>query len=434
VLNNPLSMTDPSGNSWLKDNWVTVVVAVVVAVVTWGVGSYFSGAALAAGQSTTFATLGSVSAAAGTMVAVPVTATLTAAGMAVTGAIAGFVGGGLGAALSGGSGSDILRGALVGAVQGAISGGILHEMGIAAQEADFFSVDSAKWMAGHGIVGGASNEAMGGKFADGFFSAVAGAAIAVSGIYKTLDLGNPGGAGDNAAKMFGRTAISAIAGGTAAEIGGGKFANGAYTAAFQHLTGEFAPVGIIRKRATGPNAGIDAMLSEHVYGESEDLPEGYVLKERFSDSSGGSAALYSNGHDNVLAFAGTSLFSGGNWIANLSQAFGFESAQYNWAKDLALQVNKSNPNLRYTGHSLGGGLAAAVAIVNGGRANVYNAAGVHPNTLGGFSPSNGSVYYYFSDFDVLRYINYITPARVPGNHHSLGFAGYHGISRVVDSF
>ena len=35
--------------------------------------------------------------------------------------------------------------------------------------------------------------------------------------------------------IFGRTAVAAMVGGTATAIGGGKFANGANTAAFQHL-------------------------------------------------------------------------------------------------------------------------------------------------------------------------------------------------------
>jgi hypothetical protein len=36
----------------------------------------------------------------------------------------------------------------------------------------------------------------------------------------------------------------------------------------------------------------------------------------------------------------------------------------------------------WVGHSLGGGMASAAAIVTGGRATTYNAAGVHGNTVG----------------------------------------------------
>ena len=48
------------------------------------------------------------------------------------------------------------------------------------------------------------------------------------GLGKPRDWSNP-------AKAFGRTAVAGVIGGTASAIGGGKFANGAYTAAFQHL-------------------------------------------------------------------------------------------------------------------------------------------------------------------------------------------------------
>jgi RHS repeat-associated protein len=162
VMNNPLNLTDPSGFSWLskafskignwiKKNWRTIVVIVVVAVLTLTPG----------GQ----AFIG------------PVVGSLTAAGLsakAATGAVVGSIAGGLGAALAGGDLGDILRGAIVGGIQGGISGSILHGMeGIAEASGSFW--DKAAHVAGHGIVGGASNVAMGGKFQDGFLSAVASA-------------------------------------------------------------------------------------------------------------------------------------------------------------------------------------------------------------------------------------------------------------------
>jgi hypothetical protein len=79
--------------------------------------------------------------------------------MAATGAIAGAVGGGLSAALSGGDIGDILRGATVGGIQGAITGGILNGLG----ESTNLWLQAAH-VAGHGILGGTINVAMGGKF------------------------------------------------------------------------------------------------------------------------------------------------------------------------------------------------------------------------------------------------------------------------------
>lgn len=65
--------------------------------------------------------------------------------------------------------------------------------------------------------------AMGGKFKDGFISAAAGHA------FPSFQLGD---------SPFARTVSAGIIGGTASVLGGGKFANGAYTAAFMHLMAE----------------------------------------------------------------------------------------------------------------------------------------------------------------------------------------------------
>ena len=224
VLNNPLNATDPSGFSFvskmfhkkmdfLKENWRTIVVIVAVVVITLLTFGSLSAPASAWGA----AILGQTAAA--------------AAGSAVTAAVGGAAigafSGALGAALAGGDLGDILRGAVVSGIQGAITAGVLHGMGeAAAQTASGF--DDAVHVVGHGVVGGASNVAMGGKFQDGFISAAAGASAGYLGLYKAFS-GPSGGA------ILGRTAIAGVVGGTASALGGGKFANGAYTAAFQHL-------------------------------------------------------------------------------------------------------------------------------------------------------------------------------------------------------
>jgi len=213
VMNNPLNLTDPSGFSWLskafhklknwvKKNWRTIVVIVVVAVVTWGVGAAF----MAAGGAFTTTTAAGAT-------------TLSATGMAATGAIAGAVGGGLSAALNGGDIGDILRGAAIGAVQGAITGGMGNGVASSFQAGNYAS--TLAHIAGHGIVGGTVNEAMGGKFSDGFITAAASAAG------QLLPYGN--------GNMVSGTIKSAAVGGTVSTLGGGKFANGAYTSAFQYM-------------------------------------------------------------------------------------------------------------------------------------------------------------------------------------------------------
>jgi hypothetical protein len=134
-------------------------------------------------------------------------------GYMLTGAVVGAITGGLGAALNGGNLGDVLRGAVIGGISGALTGALHGTPGLVN-------------IAGHGIVGGSSNVAMGGKFGDGFLSAAASAATAVTG------LTDPETSRFN---MAGRTAIASIAGGTASVLGGGKFANGAITGAMSHL-------------------------------------------------------------------------------------------------------------------------------------------------------------------------------------------------------
>jgi RHS repeat-associated protein len=217
VLNNPLNATDPSGfsflskffskvGSWIKENWRTIVVIVAAVVVT----------VLTAGIAGSVAYSAAYSLAASGVAVGTAAAAGAAAGFAVAGAIVGAITGGLSAALNGGDLGDILRGAFVQGLSGALTGP-LHMVGGLAN------------IVGHGIVGGATNVAMGGKFGDGFISAAAGAATAVSG------LTSPGPQIGQSLGLVGRTAIASAVGGTASVIGGGKFANGAFTAAFQHL-------------------------------------------------------------------------------------------------------------------------------------------------------------------------------------------------------
>ena len=72
----------------------------------------------------------------------------------------------------------------------------------------------------HGLSRGIIARIQGGSFRAGFFS----------GLSSALDVGTKGYGG-----FVGRTMIMAIVGGTAAAIGGGKFANGAISGAFVHM-------------------------------------------------------------------------------------------------------------------------------------------------------------------------------------------------------
>jgi hypothetical protein len=82
----------------------------------------------------------------------------------------------------------------------------------------------------------------------------------------------------------------------------------------------------------------------------------------------------------VLAFCGTD--QGKDWPQNLGQGIGLQTEQYEDAIELGRQAKKAyGQELLLTGHSLGGGLASAAAVVTDTPAVTYNSAGVHNNTL-----------------------------------------------------
>lgn len=114
--------------------------------------------------------------------------------------------------------------------------------------------------------------------------------------------------------------------------------------------------------ATVRNAGIDPALLH-------------------DEKSGFDAAFYQDANGHVaLAFCGTD--EGRDWNPNVRQGLGLEDPQYESAIALADQAKQVfGKNLVMTGHSLGGGLAAAASMVNDVPAVTYNAAGVHDHTL-----------------------------------------------------
>ncbi|WP_420933670.1 toxin TcdB middle/N-terminal domain-containing protein [Alteromonas sp. A081] len=316
--------------------------------------------------------------------------TCTAAMWAAIGGAAGATG----AALNGG---NILTGALVGAFTGGI--GAAAGQGLGA----FFA---------NGIAGGIASKVQGGKFGHGFWSAGLGSAIG-------------GGYG----KSFGKVVTAAVVGGTISKLTGGKFANGAVSAAFMAAI----HVGTPEARKPTEQEVTYAKLANDVYDPQGNAIDGYEMSgDLFVDpDSGLQSALYVNqdtGHS-VLAFAGTNGAS--DWIANIRQAFGLESAQYTQAMVQAQAVHAAtNGNVQFVGHSLGGGLASASAIVTGGRATVFNAAGVNSRTVGGLTPAPGSITHFQSSFDGLQMLNSITPVKTYGEQVALGPAGWHPMGGV----
>ena len=93
--------------------------------------------------------------------------------------------------------------------------------------------------------------------------------------------------------------------------------------------------------------------------------------------------------------------------ANILQNFGFESAQYKQALNIADIVSSraGSSNVIFIGHSLGGSQASAAAISQGRRAFTFNAAGLHRNIVGGSINSqvtNKLIRAYYSASDPLN--------------------------------
>jgi hypothetical protein len=103
----------------------------------------------------------------------------------------------------------------------------------------------------------------------------------------------------------------------------------------------------------------------------------YIVANRGTDDGFGSVSL---DHGFQLSISKDA------W-ANLDQNLGLKNQQYQEALDaaraIAAAADKSHGSVIFAGHSLGGGLASAQALVTGRRAYVFNPSGVSAATVGG---------------------------------------------------
>jgi hypothetical protein len=111
------------------------------------------------------------------------------------------------------------------------------------------------------------------------------------------------------------------------------------------------------------------------------LPNGIGPTSTPDATSGFRAAVFSDGETYVLAFGGTERETR-DWLTNLGQAVGLNTAQFGQAACFAKECKMNfGENLVMTGHSLGGGLAAIGAAVTNSPAVTFNPSGLHDNTL-----------------------------------------------------
>jgi RHS repeat-associated protein len=228
VDNNPLNATDPSGYFSLKQLIPIIIAIVVTLVVTYCTAG--TGTPAAAGFFSVIANAGTGAVVAG------------AAAGGFAGSFAGALmnGASFGAAFKAGLKSAAISAATAYAAQGI--GGYFNG---AKDAKGIWANDYANWggrTLAHATVGGVTSELEGGEFRHGFLSSAASNGIMHIGGVQSFMGGDAGGW-----YIAGRTAVAALIGGTAAELSGGKFSNGAWTSALQHLFNQEAAKAITRK-------------------------------------------------------------------------------------------------------------------------------------------------------------------------------------------
>jgi hypothetical protein len=213
---------------------VVIVVAIVVSVATYGTASGWAAAWVASAGFT-----------AGTTAATVMAGAITGA---IVGAASGFASGLVGGILAGGSFGSALSagmtsaawGALSGAVSGAIGSYFKGKIGVDVQ---------LKQMAARGISGGLLSEAQGEKFCQGFYTGL---------INSGMDPAIQGARNQN---WYGGLMMSAIVGGGASVVGGGKFENGAVSPSCYYICENPPDVG----EASPGNIAGGAVLTEKIF-------------------------------------------------------------------------------------------------------------------------------------------------------------------------
>lgn len=117
-----------------------------------------------------------------------------------------------------------------------------------------------------------------------------------------------------------------------------------------------------------------------------------VVDTQKPDQSGFRAVVLRNGNQVIVAFAGSDLTKANDVGTDIKQGLGFKPEQFDQAVALTNKwIDKvGRENVKNTGHSLGGALAAYAAIQTGTKATTVNSAPLALQNIGG-SPFNDKV-------------------------------------------
>lgn len=175
--------------------------------------------------------------------------------------------------------------------------------------------------------------------------------------------------------------------------------------------------------------GASKLAYDAKVGEVYKFPDGKqwevvdVMESKGLFSSGFRGIALRNGDEIIVAYAGTDPKSPGDIANDIAQGVGFAPTQYKQAVAFAQkwQNQAGSENVKLTGHSLGGGLAAYASIKTGLKATTVNSAPLALTNLGGNPLSgdvrnNPNITHYYVPGEVLTALDISNPLdNRPGN-------------------